>query len=245
VLEIVERNARLRERIALFEIAPIFLVSEEGILPDEPLKLVITLSGRRYPQGWQSQNNGDFDFFDLKGIVEVLLTDLHIQDVRYLPYEHPSFHPGKCARVVSKEQHLGIIGEVHPLVKERYDLTAGTLLAGEFDLQSILNQIQQNKAVQSVPPFPPAYEDLAVVVDEALPAQNVAETIRKAAGITVTEIRLFDVYRGERIGVGKKSLAYSLTYQDSEKTLTDEAVSKIRQRIIQQLDQELGAKLRS
>ncbi len=94
-----------------------------------------------------------------------------------------------------------------------------------------------------VPAFPPVLEDIAVVVDEGIPAERVAEIIKNGAGHIVTEITLFDVYRSEQIGKGKKSLAYSLTYQSAEKTLTDNDVAKIRQRIISKLEQELGARL--
>jgi phenylalanyl-tRNA synthetase beta chain len=87
-------------------------------------------------------------------------------------------------------------------------------------------------------------EDLAVVVDEALPAEQVAGAIRLAGGKTVIDLRLFDVYRGDQVGEGKKSLAYSLTYQDPERTLTDAEAAKVRQRIVRHLEQEFGAKLR-
>jgi phenylalanyl-tRNA synthetase beta chain len=96
-----------------------------------------------------------------------------------------------------------------------------------------------------VPPFPPVLEDLAVVVDESLPAVSVAEVLHKAGGKTVVDVRLFEVYRGQQIGSGKKSLAYSLTYQAPDRTLTDKEVAKIRQRIVRQLERDLGAKLRS
>jgi phenylalanyl-tRNA synthetase beta chain len=244
-LEAVERNARTRERIALFEIAPVFLASEDSLLPDEPLKLVTVLAGRRHPQAWQGSEAGIMDFYDLKGMVEALLAGLHIQAVSFQPGEHPSFHPGKCAVVKVGEHRVGVMGALHPLVQERYDLPQHPVLAAEFDLGRILENIPTSAAVQSVAPFPPALEDLALVVDEGVPAQAVAQAIQKAGGKMVIEIRLFDVYRDERLGANKKSLAYSLTYQDPEKTLTDEGVAKIRQRIIRSLEQELGARLRS
>ena len=95
-----------------------------------------------------------------------------------------------------------------------------------------------------MPEFPPVLEDLALVVDESLPAERVAELIRQTGGKVVAEVRLFDVYRGEKIGAGKKSLAYSITYQAAEKTLSDKDVAGIRTHILRRLEQELGAKLR-
>ncbi len=98
--------------------------------------------------------------------------------------------------------------------------------------------------VQAVPAFPPALEDLAVIVPEELPAERVEEVIRQAGGSMLAEVRLFDLYRGEQIGAGKKSLAYSLTYQAADHTLEEQELAQIRQRIIQRLDKELGARIR-
>ena len=99
--------------------------------------------------------------------------------------------------------------------------------------------------VSSVPEFPPVLEDLALVVDEDLPAERVADLIRQTGGKVVSSVRLFDVYRGEKIGSGKKSLAYSLTYQATDKTLSDKDVAGIRTHILRRLEHELGALLRS
>lgn len=245
VLEIAERNARIRERMALFEIAPIFTVSEEGRLPEEQQRLVILLSGPRHLAGWQEADRSAMDFFDLKGILEDALESLHIKDVRFEPDQHPSFHPGKCARLHLGDTSLGVMGEVHPLVKQNYDLAETFVLSADLDVAAILSAIPERYPIQPVPVFPPVLEDLAFVVDENLPAIQVAEMIRQTGGNTVSDMRLFDVYRGEQLGPGKKSLAYSLTYQASDRTLTDDEVARIRGRIIKRLEQELGAKLRS
>jgi phenylalanyl-tRNA synthetase beta chain len=115
----------------------------------------------------------------------------------------------------------------------------------DFNLEAILAAIPERYDLRPVPAFPPVLEDLAVIVDETIPAEQVAQVIRSAGGSLVTEIQLFDVYRGEQIGLGKKSLAYNVTYLDPERTLTDQDVVKIRERIIQRLHQELDARLRS
>jgi phenylalanyl-tRNA synthetase beta chain len=165
--------------------------------------------------------------------------------VRYEPAEHPSFHPGKCARLLHGEHYLGTLGELHPLVRERYELPAGApLLAAELDLPALQAATPLRHEVQGVPTYPPVLEDLAVIVDQGVPAEQVESVIRAAGGKTLTGLRLFDVFSGEQVGAGKKSLAYSLTYQ-ADRTLTDEEVRQIRQRIVRRLEQELGAKLRS
>jgi phenylalanyl-tRNA synthetase beta chain len=243
LLEVIERNARVRDRIAVFEIAPVYLASE-GEFPDEPLKLVIGLSGLRILPTWQRSATKAMDFYDLKGIVDNLLTELRINDIQYLPGQHPSFHPGKCARIMVGERQLGVAGELHPLVHERYDFREFPVLAAEIDVETLLEAVPSSSDVRTGAAFPPVLEDLALIVDEDIPAQAVADAIRRAGGRTLIELRLFDVYRGEQIEKGKKSLAYSLTYQDPERTLTDEAVFKIRQRIIRQLETDLGARLR-
>ena len=244
VLEAVEKNARIRQHIGFFEVGPIFVASEAGDRPDELHRLAIVITGLRSLPGWQNQSEGVMDFYDLKGIITSLMEGLHLE---YLlePAEHPTFHPGKTACIKVGEQQIGVFGEVHPLVHEQYDLASNPVLAAELNLDLLISLIPQRYDLQPVPAFPPVLEDLALVVDEEVPAGRVAELIKQAAGRTLTAITLFDVYRSDQIGKGKKSLAYSLTYQSSDKTLTDHDVAQIRQRIIRRLDQELGAKLRS
>jgi phenylalanyl-tRNA synthetase beta chain len=249
VLETAERNARIRERLALFEIGPIFLSSEQGDLPDELQRLSILLVGPRGMPTWQGSDTTPMDFYDLKGLLTSLLEGLHIPDVHYEPGTNPTFHPGKCARILSGEKQLGVFGELHPLVRGRYDwpvaYDGNAILAADMDMDAILALVPSLYETTPVPEFPPVLEDLALVVDESLPAERVAELIRQAGGKVVREVRLFDVYRGEKIGAGKKSLAYSITYQAADKTLSDKDVAGIRTHILRRLEQELGAVLRS
>jgi len=248
LLETAERNARIRERLALFEIGPVFFPSESGDLPDELQRLSILLAGPRSLPAWQGADAGRMDFYDLKGLLAGLLEGLHIPDVQYEPAAPPTFHPGKCARILSGEKQLGVFGELHPQVRERYDWPAAfggiPILAADLDLDVLLALVPALYEIAAVPEFPPVLEDLALVVDESLPAERVAELIRRTGGKVVREVRLFDVYRGEKIGAGKKSLAYNLTYQASDKTLSDKDVAGLRAHILRRLEQELGAKLR-
>jgi phenylalanyl-tRNA synthetase beta chain len=245
LLEVAERNARLRERMGLFEIGPIFLASEEGDLPDELHRLSLILTGPRSLAGWQKADTAPLDFYDLKGILEGLFSGLRVENVHYQPSNFPIFHPGKCARVMFGERECGVLGELHPLVREHYDLPPTPLLAADLDLDLLLNAIPAGYAVQPVPSFPPTLEDLAVVVEQTLPADRVEAVIRLGGGKMVKNVRLFDVYTGAQVGLGKKSLAYSLTYQADDRTLTDKDAAQIRQRIIRRLEQDLGATIRS
>jgi phenylalanyl-tRNA synthetase beta chain len=248
VLDTAEGNARLRERLGLFEIGPAFLASEGGDLPDELQHLAILLAGPRALPGWQPTDTNPVDFYDLKGILAALLGMLHIPDVRYEPVDHPTFHPGKCARIVSGETQVGVFGELHPLVRQNYDwpvtYAKTPVLAADLNLDTLLALIPPLYETVPPPEFPPVLEDLAVVVDEALPAGQVEALIRQTGGRVVAEVRLFDVYRGDQVGKGKKSLAYSITYMAPDKTLTDRDVAGIRTRIVRRLEQELNAVLR-
>lgn len=243
VLEIVERNANLRERIAVFEIGPIFHVSEDGPLPDELQRLVLAVSGPRGLANWDDAETRPFDFYDMKGLVSSLL---HVMGLR-LVFDvgtHPSFHPGKGSTVSVGEKQLGVFGELHPQVHAQYDFPAHPVLAAKINLDALYELVPERFDSEAVPVYPPVLEDLAFIVDEAVPAGQVESLIRQTGGKLLNDLALFDVYRSEQIGAGKKSLAYQLTYQHPEQTLTDEEVAKLRERIVKRLEQELGAKLR-
>jgi phenylalanyl-tRNA synthetase beta chain len=149
---------------------------------------------------------------------------------------------------VAGESILGVVGEIHPLVRSQYDFPAAfkaPLLAAELNLEKLLASIPYLTKTEPVPTFPPVLEDLAIVVDESIPAGRVMELIRQTGGKVVSDVRLFDLYRGEKVGAGRKSLAFSLTYQAHDKTLSDKDVAGIRSRILRRLEQELNASLRS
>ena len=245
VLEIIERNIRLSDHLAMFEIGPVFIPHRDQELPDELRHVVIALSGLRHIPAWDVPEKSNLDFFDLKGILESILERLHVPEATYTPADNPAFHPGKSAVIRSGETVLGVFGELHPLVKEHYDFGPAPVLAADLDLEALQALALPYYDTVPVPAFPPVLEDIAVIVDEETTAEKVVEVIRKAGGKLLTQVRLFDIYRGEQIGAGKKSMAYSLTYQALDRTLTDSEAAKVRQRIVQALEKELGAKLRS
>ncbi len=248
VMDCAERNAHVRDRLAFFEIGPAFLASESGEYPEESQRIAVLLAGQRNMTGWQPADTDAMDFFDIKGVITTLLDGLRISGIHFDPATHPSFHPGKCARVLANEIQIGIFGELHPQVRGQYDWPASfraQILAAELDLDAMLTLIPALYQTQPVPILPPLLEDLAVVVDDNVPAEQVAALIRQVGGKVLAEVRLFDVYRDEKIGVGKKSLAYNLTYQAVNKTFSDKDVAGMRARIVRRLEQELGAVLRS
>jgi phenylalanyl-tRNA synthetase beta chain len=246
VLEIAEKNARA-ESLSLFEVGPIF-EPRKGDLPNEPRKLAIVMTGRRLASAWDVKDSPAMDFFDLKGRIELMLAGLRFTDVSYVPttlseVEGPSYlHPGKAAEVKVNGQVVGVFGELHPLVKEKYEVGDAPVLVADFDLDA-LRAASPAYGIVPVPEFPPVFEDIAVIVDESVPAARVEALIKQTGGKSVSAVRLFDVYRDEKIGAGKKSLAYNLTYQ-SDKTMTDAEAAAIRNKIVKRLAQEVDAKLR-
>lgn len=244
LLQVVERNMRVAKRIAIFEIGKIYLREENEKFPKEPRKLAVLIAGPRELPHWQGSDETAMDFFDLKGILSAFFTNLHLPAVEYVPTEEPSYHPGKCAVIYSQEKQIGIFGEIHPLVKGHYDLLDSPVVAAELDFEEITSLISPQYHVEPTPVFPPILEDLAVVVDEDIQVQEVINEILSSGGDMVMQVELFDLYRGGQAGEGKKSLAFSLKYQNPYRTLTDEEVSEIRNNIIKQLEKNLGARLR-
>jgi len=245
LLDVAAANSRHAPRIALFEIGPVFLAGEEGPLPDELSRLAIVLTGRQ-GDGWSNDTPSPADFYDLKGILDALFAALHLP-VTVAAASHPSYRPGRTARLLVGEQQIGLIGELHPGVVKGYDLRVERdqpVLAADIDLEALLPLIPDSYKYAPLLTYPPVREDLALVVDAALPAADVESALRAAGGALLREVALFDVYQGEQLPPGKKSLAYHLTFQAPDKTLTDADVSRQRGRILRLLEQKLGAALR-
>ncbi len=244
ILETVERNLRNADRIALFDIGPVFLPVAGKQLPEEPSRLSLALTGERSEQDWRRSGSHLLDFFDLKGLVEQLLAGLHVPEVGFRPARHPSYHPGKCAELTLAGEPAGVIGEIHPMVSERFSITEAPLAAAELDLEQIKAAVPSRYPVQPVPNFPPVLEDLAFIVDEQVPAEDLRKLILETGQPLLSLVRVFDLYRGGQVGTGKKSLAFSLIYQAHDRTLTDDEVAKSRRKIVKKVEQETGAVLR-
>ena len=221
------------------------------------------MTGLREALAWDVKDSPHLDFFDMKGRIELLLSGLRLTDITYavagasttplgtaapLPQGHDVsattyLHPGKAAQIEIGGKVVGVFGELHPLVKDKYEVGDAPVLAAEFDLD-LLRLVSPTYGIKPVADVPPVLEDIAVILDEAVPASQVEALIRQTGGKVLTDVKLFDVYRDEKIGAGKKSLAYSLTYQ-SDKTMTDADAAAIRKKIVKRLEHEVGAKLRS
>jgi len=245
LLRTTRDNLRFVDRVGIFEISAVFLPEAGQTLPDEPRRLGIVMTGPRDSQSWlEGQDRATMGFYDLKGVVELLLTRLGL-DGTFEPGEHPAFHPGRCGQIQVGGRDVGVMGELHPVVREAFELPVQPVCALEFDLDGLLETWGAPRRVASISAHPPVFEDLAVVVGEDVPAVRVRDLIAQTGAPLVRSVVLFDVYRGEQVGAGQKSLAYRLTYQADDRTLTDRAVSKLRTKIVHRLERETGATLRS
>ncbi len=246
VLEIAAANSRFTDELALFELSSVFLPTENDILPIEQTRAALVLSGPRAPHNWQDGDAAPADFFDMKGIIEAVLDGLHVPKVSYRPTEHSTFYPGRVAEIVSGDTVLGVMGQLHPQVVSAYELPEDVpVLAADLDVETLISLASDSYRVAPVPRFPAVQQDIAVVVDESVSAAELESVIRKAGGFLLADVRLFDIYRGEQIGAGKKSMAYNLWFQSPDKTLNDKVVAKQQNRIVKALEKQLGAKLRS
>lgn len=248
----VAENLRHSTQLRLFEIGSIFLKRADSLLPDEPRRLAIALCGTRELSSWQRgevtpKNAPLMDFYDLKGILEALCQSLRLQGgARALTFkaeEHPTYFPGRCAALYLRNERIGFMGEVHPLVRGHYEI-ALPVIACELDFDALTAEIPLIDRIQPIPTTPPVYEDIALVVNESVAAAELEAVIRAAGGELLREVRLFDVYRGAPLAEGKKSLAYALTYQ-ADRTLTDKEVAAVRAKIIKAAESQLGAVLRA
>jgi phenylalanyl-tRNA synthetase beta chain len=245
LLSTSSENLRFLDRVAIFEIGAIYLPAEGQTLPDELLRLGIVMTGPREPRSWMAeQDRTCVAFYDLKGVAEKLLSGLGIKGT-FEVGKHPGLHPGRCAQVSIEDSVVGVMGELHPQVREAFDLPTQPVCALEFDLDKLLDAWQPTHSMVPISSHPPVYEDLAVVVGENVPAVEVYGLITQTGAPLVRSVILFDVYRGEQVGPGKKSLAYRLTYQADNRTLTDREVAKLRAKIVRRLERELNAELRS
>ncbi|NDJ86754.1 MAG: phenylalanine--tRNA ligase subunit beta [Chloroflexi bacterium] len=242
-------NMHHHPRQRFFEIGHVYYGNADD-LPEEIRRLGILLAGPRQAAGWMGGVvAGNSDFYDLKGIVETLLAGLHIEmrHVHFAPIAHNSFHPGRVATLLIGDEPVGLLGEVHPLVREAFGLGLDLekpVLAAELDLDRVLTMVPAEYVVQSIPTQPPAYRDIAVVVSADRRSASVEALIWGSGGELLREVRLFDVYQGDPIPEGQKSLAYALTFQSETETLTDKAVNKLQKKIIKTLE-DSGAKLRA
>lgn len=237
--------ARKNDQIALYEIGRVFYQENDPLkdLPLEQEHVAIALSGLWQSKDWQGKAV-KVDFYQAKGIIENLVAELGLAEaVSYQKTaDMPEMHPGRTAEIFLGEDKIGFIGQVHPSTAKAYDIPE-TYVA-ELNLAAILATELDKLVYQQVSKFPSVSRDIAMMVKEDVANEDVVAVIKAAAGKFLTNVHLFDVYQGENIEAGHKSLAYSLTFVDPEATLTDEAINKAMEKVTGKLTDELAAVIR-
>ncbi|MBU5442803.1 phenylalanine--tRNA ligase subunit beta [Paenibacillus sp. MSJ-34] len=249
LLDIAAYNRnRKQEDIAIFEIGHSFATEEAALtkLPQENPMLALLLAGRREAAQWNVKAE-PCDFFDLKGILDAVFAYLGIADrVRYEANKPQGFHPGRSASVYltgqGEEQYLGTIGQIHPELQHAKDL--GDTYVFEIALEPLYAAADFSIEYRALPRYPSVERDLAIVLAQEIEVGQVVQTAKETAGDLLESVHVFDVYTGEKLGAGKKSVAISLVYRHPERTLTDEEVNEINSQIVANLEQTFAAELR-
>ena len=233
MLETLARNYNLRNESAkLFEIGKTYIPTEEDKLPDEHLKITLGIYG------------DNADFFVLKGVVEELSEAMCVRGIEYMAdKENPTFHPGRCAKVLIGGENVGIMGEIHPLVAKKYGFEEKVYVA-EIEFEAFAGAVDTTKKFKALPKFPAVTRDLAVIIDNDVPVSEIEKVINESCGKILEKLQLFDVYKGKQIPEDKKSVAYALTMRSSEGTLADEEITNAMNKIIKNIETKLGGKLR-
>ena len=244
---VAHNQARGVKNIQLYEQGMVFFAHEGKKQPKERRRLAGVMAGAFGDAAWNVQPAA-FDFFDVKGVVENLMRELAIPKVRYKALsaqEAPHLQPGRAAQVLSGGTVLGWVGELHPLACAAYDAQA-PVVAFELDVEALAKACRPARDYVDVPTFPAVSIDQAFVVDEEVTHERLEQCMSSAGGKLLAEVRLFDVYRdSERIGQGKKSMAYALTYRAADRTLTGEEVDKAHAKLVKKVCGATGAEVRA
>lgn len=233
-------NERFQDKgIMLFEVGKVY-IPQRGELPDEREMLCGVIGGPQVGQSWFDEK-GSFDFFYAKGILQMMLNRLGVE-VGFELGSDELLLPGKTATIIVDGKTVGVVGEVHPDIAASFDISSDSVCMFEIEIHKIIDSTERMSPFEPIPRFPSTDRDLALVVDTILPARKIQDIILGFQ--QVREATVFDVYQGKQVPEGKKSLAFALRYQSMERTLTDEEVDKIEKKILEKLENEVGAVLR-
>lgn len=233
MMESLSRNySRNNDEARLFEIGKVYIPNENpDKLPEERNILTIGMYGK-------------VDYLDLKGVVENVLDALGIKSAAFKrESENTTFHPGKTSNLYIKRELVGVVGEIHPTVSENYEVEERCYVA-ELNLDILYKYADLNKKYKALPRFPAVTRDIALIVEDAILVQDIEDIIVKQGGNIVESAKLFDVYKGKQIAEGKKNVAYAIVYRREDRTLIDEEVNKVHEKILRSLEHKLGAELR-
>ncbi|MBR4720302.1 MAG: phenylalanine--tRNA ligase subunit beta [Clostridia bacterium] len=220
------------ESAYLFEECKVFIPKNAGELPDEPEKLAIGM----YKKG--------IDFFNIKGVLEALFDGLNIKGIAFERLtDNPIFHPGRAAKLTANGETVGVVGEIHPTVCENFEIGLPCYVA-ELDIEKIFSCVDDNVKYKALPKFPAAERDIAVLVDKETAVGELEATMIKASGEILEDIKLFDVYEGDRVPEGKKSVAFALKFRAADRSLASEEINRVFNKIVKDLEYKNKAQLR-
>ncbi|MGQ9553684.1 MAG: phenylalanine--tRNA ligase subunit beta [Anaerolineae bacterium] len=244
LLAVARDNFRQVQLVRLFEIGNVYIPQPGQDLPEERLQLGFLLGGLRHEPSWSAPDPDTLDFFDGKGVLDELAQRLGLA-LRLEARQHRGLHPGRCAAVILEGiGPIGYFGELHPQLRPQLDLPDYRICIGELDLKAVFEAWIENPHLEAVSRYPAVIQDMALLLPQEVPAATVEDRIRRVGRELLVSVTLFDVYQGEGIPEGQRSLAFRLVYQAADRTLTDQEVQRLHSRIAQRLQAELGAKLR-
>ncbi|OQP06584.1 phenylalanine--tRNA ligase subunit beta [Geobacillus sp. 46C-IIa] len=243
LLEAASYNrARQVENVALYEIGSVYLSKGENVQPAENERLAGVITGLWHAHLWQGEKKAA-DFYVAKGVLDGLFDLLGLSDrISYRPAKRADLHPGRTAEIALDGKMIGFVGQLHPAAQKEYDLKETYVF--ELALAELLNAEGEAIRYESIPRFPSVVRDIALVVDDSIEADALKQAVEEAGKPLLKEVALFDVYKGDRLPAGKKSLAFSLRYYDPERTLTDEEVTAVHERVLAAVEEQFGAVLR-
>ncbi|PLT32331.1 phenylalanine--tRNA ligase subunit beta [Bacillus sp. V5-8f] len=243
LLEVLKYNtARQNDSIALYEIGSVFLKNDAADLPDEKEHLAGAITGLWEAHPWQGEKK-PVDFFVAKGVLESVFDTLGFRDnIEYRRAQISDMHPGRTAEILLNGEMIGFIGQVHPTMQKALDLKETYVF--ELSFKALAGVEPEPIHYEPIPRFPSITRDIALVVDKETVAGDIQKVITEAGGKLLKEVGVFDLYEGERMEPGKKSIAFSLKYFDPERTLTDEEVTKAHNKVLAAVEEKTGAQLR-
>jgi phenylalanyl-tRNA synthetase beta chain len=243
LLEVMKYNsARQNDSLAVYETGAVFLSNGKDVQPEEQEHLAAAMTGLWLNHSWQGEKK-PVDFFVIKGVLEGLFERLGLTDqVKYERANVEGMHPGRTASIVLKGVNIGFVGQVHPSVQKELDIK--DTLVFELSLQAVLDAATEPLQYTAIPRFPSITRDIALVADKDTASGTLKEIILSAGAPLLKEAHVFDLYEGEHMEEGKKSIAFSLKYADPERTLTDEEVAKVHDKVLKSLSEQAGAVLR-
>ncbi len=241
LLESVATNlSRRNQNLSFFETGTVFYPCGDG-LPEEVLKIGAIVCGER--ESYWHKKNVKMDYFYMKGILEDLLGQLEIGSISFIPDEDPSYHPGRTACIQCSGKNVGIIGEIHPTVLDNYNIRQRAC-AFELDVKVLYELSQGKRLKEEIARYPSVERDIAVLVPLEIQAARILEAINKEDRGLLKNVEVFDLYSGDQVPAGKKSMAFRLTLQSSQRTLTDSEANEFREKVVDRLTNAFGASLR-